>query len=248
MSRVRAPWLVAIVGASFLLRTGVGLAALDARPVPGRVHLLGDRPLARRLRPPADPGRIRPLPGTPRADPHRAGLARRRRRHRVPDRPGDRRARDVARGDSRVPARPPARAVEAHQPRARRARRARARSRLCLLRLVGGVRLPARPRGGRRRGVRARPAERAGPSSRSSASRGWRPSPASSSPSCRSSSSSGSSRSAYENGESEPRFASRRCRSRSSPFRSWPCSSAGQRARSATTTTSSGSAPSRWRC
>ncbi len=129
MKRHPAYALAALVAASFVVRTAAGLAALGACALPRRVHLLRDRPLARRLRPTVDPRRLRALPGAAPADHHRPRLADRRRRDRLPGRPGDRRARDVARRGSGVPARPPARAARAGRARARRACRARSRPR-----------------------------------------------------------------------------------------------------------------------
>ena len=102
----RLPALAALVAASFVVRTAARLAALGAGALSRRVHLSVDRPVDRRVRPAADPRRLRALPGAAPADRHRAGVADRRRRHRVPARPGDRRARDVPCRRPGVPASP----------------------------------------------------------------------------------------------------------------------------------------------
>ena len=134
------------------------MVALGAGAVSGRVHLLVDRPVDRRVRAAADPRRLRELPGTAPADRHRAGVADRRRRHRIPGRPGDRRARDVPGRGPGVPHRPTARPERAGLARARCLHGARARPALRLVHLGRGACVPARARFRVRGRARARPA------------------------------------------------------------------------------------------
>src|SRR5207237_50171 len=90
-------------------RAGSRRRARHPALLPGRVHLLGDRALAGRERPAADPRALGALPGDARAAARGAVLALARSGRGLPADPGGERALHVARGGAVLPARPPAR-------------------------------------------------------------------------------------------------------------------------------------------